>query len=215
MKLAIDKTKHAMHWKKRAIEELGYEKAEILLNNANQLYEEFCIKHHQTHNDFKGHSENVIFPLIAIYKSLIALEYRKGYEHQIVEKWFFESVMMQANTLKGFLKMSNSAKDFPTMFKSEVEKNFSQDSGFELEKFKSDLNKVSFHITKCPYLTLTTKYECRELCASFCQADHLSYCDVSPDINWLREHTLFDSGKYCDFLIAYHPNKQNKGEKDE
>lgn len=206
MKLGIEKTKHAMHWKKRLYEDFGEKQGKEILENADDVFGQLCRENSSDTKELKEHTEKVIYPITALYKVLCRYCDSEEIALKFTAKYFFESVRMQAKTLKNFINAGNSAKTFPQVFINQMTKDYSVKAGFKMKIIADEKSKARFDILECPYEKITKKYNCTELCELFCKSDEMCYSGISPQLHWKREHTLVKDNDYCDFSLEYQEN---------
>lgn len=206
MKLGIEKTKHAMRWKKRLYEDFGEEQGKEILEKADDIFGQLCRENSSDTKELKEHTEKVIYPVTALYKVLCGYCDSEETALKFTAEYFFESVEMQAKTLKKFINAGNSAKTFPQVFINQMTKDYSEKAGFKMKIIADEKSKARFDILECPYEKITKKYGCTELCELFCKSDEMCYSGISPELHWKREHTLVKDNDYCDFSLEYQEN---------
>lgn len=206
MKLGIEKTKHAMRWQKRLCEDFGEEKGRDILEKADDIFEKLCSGNGSDTRELKEHTEKVIYPVMALYKTLCEYCDSQGNALNFTAKYFFESVDMQAKTLRSFINAGKSAESFPGVFIRQMTKDYSEKAGFRMKIITDEKSNARFDILECPYEKTTKKYNCMELCDLFCKSDEMCYSGISPELHWKREHTLAKDNDYCDFSLEYKEN---------
>ncbi len=206
MKTKIERTKYASLWRKRLTNQLGEETGTEILTEADRKYQNFCQENCSDSDALKLHTEKCIYPLIALYQTLLKY-FDKKKTIELLETLFVESVSMQAKTLRNFVCASNLQSVFPKTFAEEMQKQYSEDAGFVIDWNIITNNKAQFNIKTCPYLETVKKYHCSEICYLFCLADELCYNNISESLHWKRTGTLAEEKACCDFSLEYAEEK--------
>lgn len=202
MKLSVEKTKHAIYWKRTISNVFGEETAQEVLKEVDSLYLKMCEDNCGDTSEMKVHTEHTIYPLIALYKTLTSY-LGKADGMKVTEQCFLESVNMEAKTLKNFINSKNLLASFPGEFAKQMQNSYSEKAGFKMELIISEEKTARFNILECPYEKTTKKYGCLELCHCFCMADEMCYSKINEKLHWNRTHTLAENGDYCDFALEY------------
>lgn len=202
MKLSVEKTKHAIYWKRTISNVFGEETAQEVLKEVDSLYLKMCEDNRGDTSEMKVHTEHTIYPLIALYKTLTSY-LGKADGMKVTEQCFLGSVNMEAKTLKNFINSKNLSASFPGEFAKQMQNSYSEKAGFKMELIISEEKTARFNILECPYEKATKKYGCLELCHCFCMADEMCYSKINEKLHWNRTHTLAENGDYCDFALEY------------
>ena len=70
MRLSVEKTCHASGWRKNAREKFGTERADIVIEETNALYERLCAESSGIPPAKREHMYKNIYPLVALYMTL-------------------------------------------------------------------------------------------------------------------------------------------------
>ena len=73
--------------------------------------------------------------------------------------------------------------------------------GWLMEWKQMDRQAVRFDMRSCFYYETLTSLGAKELTASFCAVDDLSYGEMSPYITWNRTQTIARGGESCNFCF--------------
>lgn len=68
---------------------------------------------------------------------------------------------------------------------------------FEIDHLYS--NETEYHVLRCPYVEMCTRYGCPEIIPVFCDSDDVSFGSIHPRLVWGRTQTIGHGAPYCDF----------------
>ena len=72
-------------------------------------------------------------------------------------------------------------------------------AGWDVKWPASGKREVWFNMHSCIYWETMQKYHCPELCSVFCANDPTAFRGLQPNIDFVRNGTLAQGRKYCDF----------------
>lgn len=200
MRLSVEKTRHASGWRKNAREKFGTERADIVIEETNALYERLCAESSGIPPEKREHMYKNIYPLAALYMTL--RRYAGDDALSLAREWFIESVKMQANGLRKYISDNDMAASFPKAFADEMRRAYSCEAGFEIEFITENSFETRFNVYSCLYHDVCASMGIPELCRIFCLSDEVCYSELHESLHWSRTQTLA-YGSYCDFGMRY------------
>ena len=153
------------------------------------------------------HTDNKIFPCIALYKAL----------QDVMAKEEALRIMGDATLIKASasgdmfrkkLRTRRASGMFVTMFSKIADIIFGEKAGFEVKHYKTEKYDARFDMLACPYHRWFTEYGCGELCQFACKSDEYAYGNLDH-IVFERSETLGTGGSRCDFHV-YLKKEQEK-----
>lgn len=182
--------------------DLGKEKAEKIMQQAQCRFEELKKENANDSKDLQSHTYKRIYPGIAMYEAL-----RKAGVDQNEAVWYIREYYQRfchkaAGVLRSIIRLPGIAKRVPKLFVNLSVKSFSESSGFKYEWPKLPEDTVGFDIVKCPYLDNCRRYGCPEITVAFCDSDDATYGNMHPSLIWGRTSTLGHGAHCCDFRLT-------------
>lgn len=152
-------------------------------------------EHKDDGENLREESHCYILPAIAIYR---VLRDKTDSETAIA---LFREIFLQAG-YEGAKQLREKAKEpgFYEAFAHRFVKNKrDEQGGFLFRTVEDSLQRVEFHVLRCPYCTYCEKYRCKELVPVFCECDDIVYGNIHPNLIWGRTTTLGRGQELCDF----------------
>lgn len=144
------------------------------------------------------HLQRSIFPLLALYQSLLEAGFTREESLDTCQKLFFQTLQKQRRQQERLGKLPFAYSLYRLLVKPFMQIGFPNE-GFEVEWVERNRERIAFNIHSCFYLNTLAQYGAPELTPIFCNADDFIYKDVSPHIQWQRSQTLAKGGSCCDF----------------
>ncbi|MEJ2756905.1 MAG: L-2-amino-thiazoline-4-carboxylic acid hydrolase [Anaerolineales bacterium] len=144
------------------------------------------------------HLQRSIFPLLALYQSLLEAGFTREEALDTCQKLFFQTLEKQRKQQDWLGRLPFAYALYRWLVKPFMQVGFPNE-GFEIEWVERSREQIAFNMHTCFYLNTLRKYGAPELTPIFCNADDLIYKDASPHIQWQRSQTLAKGGTHCDF----------------
>ena len=160
------------------------------------------------------HLESQILPGIAAYETLqtvlpkdVALAAVHGYVE--ARAWKLKRI------IRGLMRLPGLYRLVPGIFCKQTPKLFGTAAGFAAREIQTGGGVWRIDMTSCPYHDACVRYDCPELCPSFCDSDDITYDGMHPKLVWHRTQTLGRGGQ----LLRLFPEnsrkiKKNRGKRD-
>ncbi|GMQ59969.1 hypothetical protein AN1V17_43690 [Vallitalea sediminicola] len=136
----------------------------------------------------------VILPTISLYHALqTQMSKQKAFEHM--------NKMISNNTKETSRKMYERISKLPNfffLFKKMFVIGLSGE-GWDVEWISNNKISLEFNVKRCIYNDAFRQYDCSELCALYCNNDHINFTDVTPKIRFERKGALGYGNDICDF----------------
>lgn len=207
-KLDIEKQPFSGAWRQKLIRKFGREQAEILMVAANARFEELCAENRGDNKALVKHTHPRIFPVIALYESLQAVLPKEA-ACELAQAMFLEKVEDYAGKLRLMLKIPGLYRIYPKLFYAGIKMSYPDTAGFSFTLTRDEWRECRFEMNSCPYVAVTEKYNCKEVCSCFCRSDDICYGNLHPALKWSRRRTLVDHD-CCDFFLSVTPVKSKK-----
>lgn len=193
----LEKAKKINIIKQTAAMFLGDAETEIIWNAAEKRLTEIISRHENIPPKEQRHT-NIIFPHIAVYKSL--LENHSEMAMEIMEKGEAAAAEKSARMFRNIVKLPFGRAVFLKGFAAGCKAGFGSDAGFENVVYKADPKRYQMDVTACPYVKYCNAEGCGELTHIFCDNDVYAYGHLNGII-FERSQTLGTGGEKCDFLL--------------
>ena len=181
------------------LEHFPGEQGRCILSAARKEFDALCRSSGSFPPAFSSHTRNNIFPVAALYRSLLAEGLSREEAVDTADKAFEFKVTPAAEGIRSLLRFPGLYRLMPTIWKKAVGKLFGPDAGFEMTFYPTGGDRVRFDMTVCPYLEACRQLGCPELTPVFCHTDDICYGNMHPRLIWARTKTLARGGDCCDF----------------
>lgn len=141
---------------------------------------------------------NLIFPHIAVYKSLI--ENHSDMAMEIMEKGETAAAEKNVKLFQNVVKLPFGKAIFLKGFAAGCKSGFGSDAGFRHDVYRADSKCYQMDVTACPYVKYCNAEDCGELTRIFCNIDVYAYGHLDG-ITFERTQTLGTGGEKCDFHL--------------
>lgn len=181
-------------FKKTVADILGNNETEIIWYSAREKLSEILSRYktkEQLHT-------NLIFPHIAVYKSL--LKNHSSMAMEIMEKGEIAAAEKTVKLFKNVVKLPFGKGIFIKGFAAGCKSGFGSDAGFKHVIYRADSKCYQMDVTACPYVKYCNAEGCGELTRIFCDIDIYAYGHLDG-ITFERSQTLGTGGEKCDFLL--------------
>ena len=193
----LDENKKMKIFKKTVADILGDTEAEIIWDSAREKLSEILSRYKNIPPKEQLHT-NLIFPHIAVYKSL--LENHSGVAMEIMEKGEIAAAEKTVKLFKNVVKLPFGKAIFLKGFAAGCKSGFGSDAGFKHVIHRADSKRYQMDVTACPYVKYCNAEGCEELTCIFCDIDIYAYGHLDG-ITFERSQTLGTGGEKCDFLL--------------
>lgn len=183
-------------------EDLGREKTEKIMRQAQRRFEELKQENAGDSRDLQSHTFKRIYPGIAMYETLRTAGVEQEKAVWYIHEYYQRFCKKAARGLQAVMKLPGMAKKASKMFVNISVKSFSESSGFRYEWPKLPEDTVGFDIVECPYFDTCTSYGCPELTVVYCDSDDASYGNMHPCLLWSRTSALGHGTPCCDFRLT-------------
>lgn len=189
-------SQYARAYKKEIEASFTAEETSELWKTAENYYRQLLSENAQVPKEIAVHTNENIFPAIAVYKAVQGKYPEKAME--ILEKGAAKVSEKSGRMLSKMLKIPGFKSIFMKIFSLGVKTTFGEKAGFSY-RFISDTSRdLEFDMLKCPYTDYCKKYGCEELTHIFCKNDEYAYGNL-PGIKFIRTETIGTGGSCCDF----------------
>ena len=193
----LDESKRMKIIKKTAADILGDTETERIWDTARERLREI-LSHYDNIPPKEQMHANLIFPHIAVYKSL--LENRGGMAMEIMEKGEAAASEKAAKLFQNVVKLPFGKAIFLKGFAAGCRSGFGSDAGFRHVIYRADSKCYQMDVTVCPYMKYCNAEGCAELTHIFCDSDIYAY-GYLDGITFERTQTLGTGGEKCDFHL--------------
>ena len=193
----LDESKKMKIFKKTVADILGNNETEIIWDSAREKLSEILSRYKNIPPKEQIHT-NLIFPQIAVYKSL--LENHSGVAMEIMEKGEIAAAEKTVKLFKNVVKLPFGKGIFIKGFAAGCKSGFGSDAGFKHVIYRADSKCYQMDVTACPYVKYCNADGCGELTRIFCDIDIYAYGHLDG-ITFERSQTLGTGGEKCDFLL--------------
>ena len=193
----LDESKRMKIIKKTAADILGDTETERIWDTARERLREI-LSHYDNIPPKEQMHANLIFPHIAVYKSL--LENHGGMAMEIMEKGEAAASEKAAKLFQNVVKLPFGKAIFLKGFAAGCRSGFGSDAGFRHVIYRADSKCYQMDVTVCPYMKYCNAEGCVELTHIFCDSDIYAY-GYLDGITFERTQTLGTGGEKCDFHL--------------
>lgn len=169
-----------------------WRKAEARLDNIMK-------KHPDLPKGVHMHTDNYIFPSVAIYLTLKEVTSQDN-AYSIVENAAIEHSTETGRKIAKMLKLPGMKSLFVKIWNPLTKKLFGPDSGFKNTFYPNKKGEYKMDVIACPYNKYFTELGCPELTRIFCENDNRCYGSL-PGIEFKRSGTLGTGADRCDFYL--------------
>lgn len=187
-------------------EDLGKEKTEKIMRQAQRRFEELKRENTSDSKDLQSHTYKRIYPGIAMYEALRSAGVEQEKAVWYIREYYQRYCHKVAKVMRAVIKLPGVVNKVPKLFLDLSVKSFSESSGFCYEWPELPENTIGFDIVKCPYLDTCTRYGCPEITVAFCDSDVATYGNMHPCLIWGRTSTLGHGAACCDFRLTLNEN---------
>ena len=193
----LDKSKKMNNIKKITADILGDTETEKIWDTARERLREILSRYENIPPKEQTHA-NLIFPHIAVYKSL--LENHSGMAIEILEKGEIAAAEKTVKLFKSVVKLPLGKAVFLKGFAEVCKSGFGSEAGFRHVVNRADSKCYQMDVTACPYVKYCNAEDCGELTSIFCDIDIYAY-GYLDGITFERTQTLGTGGEKCDFHL--------------
>ncbi|MCM1578378.1 MAG: L-2-amino-thiazoline-4-carboxylic acid hydrolase [Ruminococcus sp.] len=183
--------------KSASAEILGDEATEKVWDRAREILSDILSRHKNILPKEQVHTD-LIFPHIAVYKSLLESHREKAME--IMEKGEAFAAKKSAKVFQNMVKLPLGRAMFLKGFAAGCKSGFGIEAGFAHKVYEADSHRYRMDVTVCPYVKYCNAEGCGELTHIFCDNDIYAY-GYLEGIVFTRTQTLGTGGDRCDFLL--------------
>jgi hypothetical protein len=177
----------------------GSEKTAVIFEKASSiLNDELMHMDDRGNKVIRKHLSNFILPVFASYKSLKINGIHTEEAFEFVSKELDKTSEEMGITMKEFKKLP-FAYGLMRLFAKPIMKYGFPKKGWTITWKENNSKRISFDMTSCLYFEELKKRNALELCAAFCESDHVSFDPLSPEILFKRSGTMAYGNKVCDF----------------
>lgn len=163
------------------------------------LYDGYCREHSDDPPMVKQHTEGMIYGGAALYQALLEKGLSPEEALAQTDQIFQDFAQEAAEKLRSLLKFPRLYRRVPWLFQTMVRKKYNQASGFQMNFYHMERNRVKFDVTACPYFVVCQSLGVPELTTIFCNTDDCCYGNMHPKLKWNRTTTIGRGGDVCDF----------------
>ena len=193
----LDESKRMKIIKKTAADILGDTETERIWDTARERLREI-LSHYDNIPPKEQMHTNLIFPHIAVYKSL--LENHSGMAMEIMEKGETAAAEKTVKLFQNVVKFPFGKAVFLKGFAAGCKSGFGSDAGFRHVIHRANSKCYQMDVSACPYVKYCNAEGCGELTRIFCNIDVYAYGHLDG-ITFERTQTLGTGGKKCDFHL--------------
>lgn len=193
----LDESKKMKIIKKTVVDVLGNDETEKIWDTARERLREILSRYENIPPKEQMHT-NLIFPHIAVYKSL--LENHSSMAMEIMEKGETAAAEKTVKLFKNVVKLPLGKAIFLKGFAAGCKSGFGSDAGFRHVIRRADSKCYQMDVTACPYMKYCNAEGCGELTRIFCDIDVYAY-GYLDGITFERTETLGTGGEKCDFHL--------------
>ena len=172
-----------------------------VINDTSIKFKELMAENKDASRLQKRHYKNNLFPTISLFYALLNNGFTRDKARELSDKAFLETIMDKRKMLIVLMKIPGMYKLYPTLFRKMQAKMFSSELGFQCTYHEASKTRCRFDMTKCFYHATCLRYNCPELCKSFCHSDDLTSDGIHKNIIWHRTKTIGNGDELCDFEI--------------
>ncbi len=147
----------------------------------------------------RNHTDNYIFPRVAVYR-VLQKKFGDDEAMQLIDEMIHVQGQKMGNVLKKFTALPFMEKLFLKIFASMAKNMFGENNGFKQTFYSTQKGTVKFDILDCTYCRYCRLCDCPELIHTFCNSDAYCFGNLSK-INFTRQQTL-EYGEKCDFTLT-------------
>lgn len=193
----LDESKKMRIIKKTVAAILGDTETEKIWDTARERLREILSRYENIPPKEQLHT-NLIFPHIAVYKSL--LENHSDMAMEIMEKGETAAAEKTVKLFQHVVKFPFGKAIFLKGFAAGCRSGFGSDAGFRHVIYRADSKCYQMDVTVCPYVKYCNAEGCGELTRIFCDIDVYAYGHLDG-ITFERSQTLGTGGEKCDFHL--------------
>ena len=169
---------------------------------ANTLFERLKEENKELPKALKKHTENNIFPAIAVYKTLLAHGMTTDDAADVIRRFFYKVCEIMFRPAAWYQHIAGNYHRYPAGMVKHSLRDFSPEAGFVYRMPEQiDPAVARFDIVACPYHAMCEKYDCLELNPAFCDSDDAKYGNLHKNLKWARQSTIGRGAPCCDFRI--------------
>lgn len=183
------------------IEKHGTELAKEIMESAYIRYAEIS-KENENNQIQHEYTRERIYAGIAIFDALIKNGRDREAAADLILLYYAWRSSKFGRKIKNLFKIPFLYRFGPRIFKKTTSKMFNRDAGFEVKVYETPSTEVRFDMLKCPYLTLCTKYNCKEIVKAYCYADVLCFGDLHEKLVFEHSKTLNNGDDSCFFRFS-------------
>ena len=199
MKAQSIPTSYMQVWQPRIEEQFGKKESRRIVAGIHHHYQKYLKDAPPVRSRaLRSHLERSIFPLLALYQSLLEAGFTREESLDACQKLFFQTLEKQRKQQEILGKLPFAYSLYRWLVKPFMQIGF-PDEGFEVEWVEHSREQIAFNMRGCFYLNTLAQYGASELTPIFCNADDFIYKASSPHIKWQRTQTLAKGGTHCDF----------------
>lgn len=177
----------------------GKKKAEQIFNYAAAELDLIMSEFSDIPKGERNHTNNYIFPRVAVYRSL-EKELGDNEAIRLIDEMIHIQGQKMGNTLRKFTALPFMEKLFLKIFTSMAKNMFGESNGFKQKFYSTQKGIVKFDILDCTYCRYCRLCNCPEIIHTFCNSDAYCFGNLSK-INFTRQETL-EYGEKCDFTLT-------------
>ena len=193
----LDESKKMKIIKKTVADILGDAETERIWASARERLRDILYRYENIPPKEQMHT-NLIFPHIAVYKSL--LENHSGMAMEIMEKGETAAAEKTVKLFQNVVKLPFGKAVFLKGFAAGCKSGFGSDAGFRHIIYRADSKCYQMDVSACPYVKYCNAEGCVELTRIFCEIDVYAYGHLDG-ITFERTQTLGTGGEKCDFHL--------------
>jgi len=193
----LDESKKMKIIKKTAADVLGDTETEKIWDTAKERLREILSRYENIPLKEQMHT-NLIFPHIAVYKSL--LENHSGMAMEIMENGETAAAEKTVKLFQNMVKIPFGKAIFVKGFAAGCKTGFGSDAGFRHVIYRADSKYYQMDVMACPYMKYCNAEGCGELTRIFCDIDVYAYGHLDG-ITFERSQTLGTGGEKCGFHL--------------
>ncbi|MDE7254212.1 MAG: L-2-amino-thiazoline-4-carboxylic acid hydrolase [Acetatifactor sp.] len=183
--------------KKTVADILGDTETEKIWDAARERLKEILSRYENIPPKEQIHT-NLIFPHIAVYKSL--LENHSSMAMEIMEKGETAAAERTVKLFQDVVKIPFGKAIFLKGFTAGCKSGFGSEAGFRHVIHRADSKCYQMDVTACPYVKYCNAEGCGELTRIFCDIDVYAYGNLDG-VTFERSQTLGTGGEKCDFHL--------------
>ncbi len=179
----------------------GEEKGEKIYQRASKLYTELVVTtDYRKSQTLERQLKTLIYPVIAYYKTLLAVGYRQSDAIEFTAKAVRKAAQHCAERHAGQNRRFFPFRAFRRNIKNFMEYKFPAVE-WKRSELKTSCRKISFHIDECLYCVICGKFGCKEIGILFCEYERIAFSGFGQKILFKAGATLANGHEYCDFLF--------------